>query len=149
MPKEKPMLDQIEKEFEYYRTLKDPAARKAEYHKIDSISFAASKLFVANEYDKLMGALGSKNSNAFTSYDMTVYQEDIPSNQVEAWAKIQSDRFENMVIRGFHTELEAVYEEDNLGLSNDQERAFDTLMFATFRKHPYGLQTTIGNSREP
>ena len=142
--KEKPMLDQIEKEFEYYRTLKDPAARKAEYHKIDSISFEASKLFVANEYDKLMGALGSKNSNAFTSYDMTVYQEDIPSNQVEAWAKIQSDRFENMVIRGFHTELEAVYEEDNLGLSNDQERAFDTLMFATFRKHPYGLQTTIG-----
>ncbi len=142
--KEKPMLDQIEKEFEYYRTLKDPEARKVEYHKIDSISFAASKFFVANEYDKLMGALGSKNSNAFTSYDMTVYQEDIPSNQIEAWSKIQSDRFENMVIRGFHTELEAVYEEDNLGLSNDQERAFDTLMFATFRKHPYGLQTTIG-----
>ncbi|MDD3910936.1 MAG: insulinase family protein [Bacteroidales bacterium] len=142
--KEKPMLDQIEKEFEYYRALKDPAARKAEYHKIDSISFAASKLFVANEYDKLMGALGSKNSNAFTSNDMTVYQEDIPSNQVEAWAKIQSDRFENMVIRGFHTELEAVYEEDNLGLSDDQGRAYDTLMFSLFKNHPYGLQTTIG-----
>jgi len=31
--KEKPMLDQIEKEFEYYRALKDPAARKAEYHR--------------------------------------------------------------------------------------------------------------------
>ncbi len=46
-----------------------------------------------------------------------VYQEDIPSNQIENWAKIQADRFENNVIRGFHTELEAVYEEKKTCLS--------------------------------
>ena len=58
-----------------------------------------------------MAAIGSSGSNAYTWYDQTVYQEDIPSNQIENWAKIQADRFENNVIRGFHTELEAVYEE--------------------------------------
>ena len=42
---------------------------------------------------------------------MTVYVEDIPSNQVDNWARIQADRFRNPVIRGFHTELETVYEE--------------------------------------
>ena len=37
--------------------------------------------------------------------------EDIPANEVDNWARIQADRFQNMVIRGFHTELEAVYED--------------------------------------
>ena len=141
---EKPYLDQIQEEFEKYRTLTDPEERKAQYAKIDSISYAASEYFIGNEYDKIMAAMGAQGSNAFTSFDMTVYTEDIPSNQVEAWAKVQSDRFKNMVIRGFHTELEAVYEECNLGLSNDGGNAVDTLLFAMFDKHPYGEQTTIG-----
>ena len=141
---EKPYLDQICEEFEKYRTMTDPEERKAQYAKIDSISYAASEYFIGNEYDKIMAQMGAQGSNAFTSFDMTVYTEDIPSNQVEAWAKVQSDRFKNMVIRGFHTELEAVYEECNLGLSNDGGNAVDTLLFAMFDKHPYGEQTTIG-----
>lgn len=58
-----------------------------------------------------MAAIGATGTNAYTSYDQTVFEEDIPSNQVENWAKIQADRFQHPVIRGFHTELEAVYEE--------------------------------------
>ena len=141
---EKPYLDRITEEFEKYRTLTDPEERKAQYALIDSLSYEASQYFIGNEYDKIMAQMGAKGSNAFTSFDMTVYTEDIPSNMVEAWAKIQSDRFKNMVIRGFHTELEAVYEECNLSLSNDGGNAVDTLLFAMFDKHPYGLQTTIG-----
>lgn len=141
---EKPYLDQIEAEFEKYRTLTDPEERKAQYAVIDSLSYAASEYFIGNEYDKIMAAMGAKGSNAFTSFDMTVYTEDIPSNQVEAWAKVQSDRFQHLVMRGFHTELEAVYEECNLGLSDDGGNAIDTLFFALFDKHPYGEQTTIG-----
>ena len=57
-----------------------------------------------------MSIIGASGSNAFTSSDMTVYQEDIPSNQIENWAKIEADRFIHPVIRGFHTELETVYE---------------------------------------
>lgn len=53
---------------------------------------------------------------------MTVYTEEIPSNQIDNWAKIQSDRFANAVIRGFHTELETVYEEYNMSLTSDQRQ---------------------------
>ena len=141
---EKEYLDKIEEEFEKYRTLTDPEERKVQYAIIDSLSYAASEYFIGNEYDKMMAAMGAKGSNAFTSFDMTVYTEDIPSNQVEAWAKVQSDRFQNLVMRGFHTELEAVYEECNLGLSDDSGNAIDTLFFSLFDKHPYGEQTTIG-----
>ncbi len=141
---EKPLLDDITKRYEEYRQIKDPALRKQKYHEIDSVSQLAAKYFIPNEYDKLMATIGANGTNAFTSYDVTCYTEDIPSNEIENWAKIQSDRFQNMVIRGFHTELEAVYEEYNIGLSSDDNKCFDALMAKAFHNHPYGTQTVIG-----
>ena len=141
---EKPLLDSIRALFEVYRTKTDPAERIALYHKIDSISYEASKIAIPNEYDKLMSIIGSRGSNAYTSDDVTCYVEEIPSNQLENWAKIEADRFKNCVFRGFHTELEAVYEEKNMGLTDDSEKAFDALSAMLFPNHPYGTQTVIG-----
>lgn len=141
---EKPLLDAIEQQFEIYRKTTDEAERKAIYHTIDSLSYEASKYAIPNEYDKLMAAIGSTGSNAYTWYDQTVYQEDIPSNQIENWAKIQSDRFENNVIRGFHTELEAVYEEKNMSLTRDNSKVQEAIFSSLFPKHPYGTQTVLG-----
>ena len=145
--KEAPLLDEIEQRYEKYRKLTDPAARKQAYHEIDSVSQLAARYNIPNEYDKLMASIGSEGSNAYTSNDVTCYVEDIPSNEVENWAKIQSDRFQNMVIRGFHTELEAVYEEYNIGLANDGEKEWDALNAKLFPTHPYGTQTTIGTQQ--
>ncbi len=141
---EAPLLDEIEQRFEAYRQLTDPAARKQAYHEIDSVSQLAAKFNIPNEYDKLMALIGSDGTNAYTSFDQTVYVENIPSNEIENWARIQADRFQNMVIRGFHTELEAVYEEYNLYLSDDGEKMLNALLFKLFPGHPYGTQTTIG-----
>lgn len=134
---EKPLLDQITELYETYRKTTDESERKAIYHQIDSISYEASSYFIPNEYDKLMAHIGAKGSNAFTSYDQTVYTEDIPSNEVENWAKIQSDRFKNMVLRGFHTELEAVYEEFNKYLNSDWDHLSDAMFGALTPTHPY------------
>ena len=141
---EKPMLDAIDSLFEVYRTKTDPAERLALYHEIDSISYEASKIAIPNEYDKLMTIIGSEGTNAFTSNDVTCYVEDIPSNRIEQWAEIEADRFKNCVFRGFHTELEAVYEEKNMSLSDDFEKALDAVDSMLYRKHPYGTQTVIG-----
>lgn len=141
---EKPLLDAIEQQFEVYRVTTDPVQRKAIYHVIDSLSLEASKLSIPNEYDKLMAAIGASGTNAWTSYDETVYTENIPSNQIENWAKIQADRFENNVIRGFHTELETVYEEMNMYSSYDSEKILDKTMELLFPKHPYGQHSVIG-----
>ncbi|MCQ2156317.1 MAG: insulinase family protein [Bacteroidales bacterium] len=134
---EKPMLDTIEALFEVYRRTEDPAERKALYARIDSISYEASKLAVPNEYDKLMASLGSNGSNAFTSQDVTCYTENIPSNQLELWAEAQADRFQNCVLRGFHTELETIYEEFNMSDSRDFSKAVDAMLEGLFEKHPY------------
>ena len=141
---EAPLLAEIEQRYEAYRKLTDSAARKKAYHEIDSVSQVAAQYFIPNEYDKLMAAIGAEGSNAYTSNDVTCYTEDIPSNEIDNWAKIQADRFQSMVIRGFHTELEAVYEEYNIGLSSDQRKLFATISKMLWPTHPYGLQTTIG-----
>lgn len=135
---EKPLLDSIEALFEVYRIETDSIKRKQIYHQIDSISYEASKISIPNEYDKLMAAIGAEGCNAFTDWDRTCYQEDIPSNQLENWLKIQADRFENPILRGFHTELETVYEEYNMYASQDDEKANVALMSALFPGHPYG-----------
>ena len=141
---EAPLLADIEQRYEKYRLMTDPEQRKQAYHEIDSVSQLAAKYFIPNEYDKLMAAIGAEGTNAYTSNDVTCYTEDIPSNEIENWAKIQSDRFQNMVIRGFHTELEAVYEEYNIGLTSDSRKLFATISKMLWPNHPYGLQTTIG-----
>ena len=141
---EQPLLDTIEARYEHYRTVTDPALRKQLYHEIDSISQLAAQYNIPNEYDKLMAGIGGIGTNAYTSTDVTCYTEDIPANEVDRWARIQSDRFRNMVIRGFHTELEAVYEEYNIGIAKDQWKFFDAMNAKMFPTHPYGTQTTIG-----
>ena len=141
---EKVLLDDIEARYEKYRTLTDPEERRIAYHEIDSVSQLAAQYFIPNEYDKLMSAIGAEGTNAYTSEDVTCYTEDIPSNEVENWAKIQADRFQNMVIRGFHTELEAVYEEYNIGIAQDSRKAWEALSAMLYPTHPYGTQTTIG-----
>ncbi len=141
---EKPMLDEIEALFETYRKTTDEAERAVLYRQIDSISYEASKIAIPNEYDKLMAAIGANGSNAYTASDMTVFVEDIPANEVENWAKIQADRFQHPVIRGFHTELETVYEEKNMSLTKDGRKVFEQMMAALFPHHPYGTQTVLG-----
>jgi len=146
--KEKPLLDSITDLFEQYRLLKDEKERKAMYHRIDSISGLASHYAIANEYDKLMASIGSKGSNAYTSQDVTCYEEDIPNNEIENWAKIQSDRFRDNVIRGFHTELEAVYEEKNISLTKDFRKVTEKTFANLFPHHPYGTQTVLGTQEQ-
>lgn len=142
--KELPYLNDIERRYEAYRKVTDPAERKRLYHQIDSVSQIAAQYNIPNEYDKLMSSIGAEGTNAYTSNDVTCYVEDIPSNEVDNWARIQSDRFQNMVIRGFHTELEAVYEEYNISLAKDSRKEWAAYNAKMYPGHPYGMQTTLG-----
>ena len=142
--KEQEQLKKIEALYEVYNHTTDPAKRKQIYHEIDSVSYEASKYAIPNEYDKMMSMIGAQGTNAFTSNDMTVYQEDIPSNELERWLMIEGERFANPVFRLFHTELEAVYEEKNMNMANDSRTAYEQMNLALFPNHPYGTQTTIG-----
>ncbi|RYD85414.1 MAG: insulinase family protein, partial [Verrucomicrobiaceae bacterium] len=122
----------------------DEAKRKEIYKQIDKTSGEAAKFAIANEYDKMMGAMGAKGTNAFTSFEQTVYTEDVPSNAIDKYLAVQAERFRAPVLRIFHTELEAVYEEKNRGLDNDGRKVIEKMFETMFPNNNYGKQTTIG-----
>jgi len=135
---EKFYLTMISDLFEQHRATDDSATKKVIYKKIDSVSQIAASFVAANEYDKLVSSLGAKRTNAGTSYEQTVYVNDIPSNEFEKWLELESERFNEMVLRLFHTELETVYEEFNMYQDMDWSRVNKALMKGLFPNHPYG-----------
>jgi predicted Zn-dependent peptidase len=142
--KEEPLIGAISDKYEVYRKTKDDATRKKIYHQIDSLSGVAATFAIANEYDKLCSSMGLKGTNAFTSFEQTVYVNDVPSNEIENWLSLEAERYRKPVLRLFHTELEAVYEEKNRGLDSDGSKVFEALFEGLFQHHTYGTQTTIG-----
>ncbi|MCA0931947.1 insulinase family protein [Lutimonas saemankumensis] len=143
---EKKLIAEISDLYEKHKAEPDLAKKLAIYREIDSISYIASGYAVANEYDKMVSLLGASGTNAHTWYEETVYKNKIPANELEKWASLESERFGKLVLRLFHTELEAVYEEFNRGQDNDGRKAHYAKMEALFPTHPYGQQTTIGTS---
>ncbi|MDR2056823.1 MAG: insulinase family protein [Dysgonamonadaceae bacterium] len=134
---EKSLLDSIFDLFELHKKTESAQERKEIYKQIDAVSNEASKYAISNEYDKLTGALGASGTNAFTSYDMTAYVNEIPSNKLEPFLKLEFERFTNMQLRLFHTELETVYEEFNRSQDNGFSLIWEKGFGGLFEKHPY------------
>jgi len=69
---------------------------------------------VKDEFDKIYSAAGGTGMNAFTSYDLTFYFINVPSNKFELWAWMESDRLDGSVFREFFSERDVVHEERRL-----------------------------------
>jgi zinc protease len=144
--KEKVFIAQISDLYELHRAEKDVAKKEKIYRKIDSVSFIASKFAIANEYDKMISSIGATGTNAHTWFEETVYKNKIPANELDKWLVVESERFSKLVLRLFHTELEAVFEEFNRGQDNDFRKSYAAMLEGLFPTHPYGQQSTIGTS---
>jgi predicted Zn-dependent peptidase len=142
--KEEVLIKEISDLYEAHKAETDPEKKKEIYKKIDSVSYAASQISIANEYDKMVSSLGAEGTNAFTSTEQTVYVNTIPSNELEKWLTIESERFSKLVLRLFHTELEAVFEEFNRGQDSDGRKQYTAVLEGLYPTHPYGTQSTIG-----
>jgi predicted Zn-dependent peptidase len=141
---EKPHLDRITALYEQHFHETDPAKRKAIYEEINQENQLASQYEIPNEIDKLYKAIGEEGLNAHTGREGTVFEVNLPSNRLEQWAVIESERFQHPVFRLFQPELEIVYEEKNRTLDNKDEIIVDAVNKLLFKQHPYGQQTTIG-----
>jgi predicted Zn-dependent peptidase len=141
---ESQMLQEISDLYEAHKKETDLEKRAALYRKIDEISNKAATIVAPNEYDKLASALGAKGTNAYTWVEQTVYVNDIPSNELERWMRLESERFSMVALRLFHTEMETVYEEFNISQDRDIRNAMKALNKTIFPTHPYGTQTTLG-----
>ncbi|MDW5288416.1 M16 family metallopeptidase [Formosa sp. PL04] len=144
--KEQVYIQQISDLYEAHRAETDEAKKLEIYKKIDEVSLEASNYAVANEYDKMVSGMGATGTNAHTWFEETVYKNKIPANELKKWLTLESDRFSKLVLRLFHTELEAVFEEFNRSQDNDGRKVYSAMLDGLFPTHPYGQQHTIGIS---
>ncbi|MHC4167978.1 MAG: M16 family metallopeptidase [Planctomycetota bacterium] len=99
----------------------------------------AQEYLVHDEYEEVFSREGSAGFNAYTSQDATQYIVSLPSNKVELWMMMESDRFANPVLREFYKEREVVMEERRLGVeSQPVGRLLEEFMAAAYKAHPYG-----------
>jgi predicted Zn-dependent peptidase len=135
---EKVFLDSIDLMYDKLHETTDVAARQAIQQKINVLSQKSADYAIPNEVDVILTQMGGKNLNAGTSYDMTVYYNMFPSNQISKWMDVYVERFRNPVFRLFQSELETVYEEKNM-YGDSPINAFQEYLFKeTFGDHPYG-----------
>ena len=143
---EEPLIAEISDLYELHRAEKDPDKKEEIYRKIDSISYVASKYAIPNEIVKMQSSIGATGTNAHTNYEETVYHNKIPANELGKFLTLEKERFGKLVLRLFHTELEAVYEEFNRIQDSDGWKMYLSKLDGLYPTHPYGQQSLIGTS---
>ncbi|MHC4545376.1 MAG: M16 family metallopeptidase [Planctomycetota bacterium] len=99
----------------------------------------AQQYMVHDEYEEVYKHAGSVDFNAGTSWDFTQYIVSLPSNKVELWMLMESDRFCNPVIREFYKERDVVMEERRLSIeTRPQGRLIEEFLAVAYKAHPYG-----------
>ena len=90
---------------------------------------------VKDEFDQVYTKAGGSGMNAFTTYDLTCYFITVPSNKLELWAWMESDRLHDSVFREFYSERDVVHEERRLRTDSTPtgkfEEQFDSMFWAS------------------
>lgn len=99
---------------------------------------AADEYVVSNEFGRILENNGAGALNAFTNSDSTGYFYSLPSNRLELWAYLESERFLHPVMREFYKERNVVMEERRMRTdSNPVGRLLEQFVAASFIAHPY------------
>lgn len=99
---------------------------------------AAQRYVVPNEFTRVIEQNGAVGFNAQTSLDSTEYFYSFPSNRIELWFLLESQRFARPVFREFYKERDVVMEERRMRIeSNPQGKLLETFLAAAFEAHPY------------
>jgi predicted Zn-dependent peptidase len=105
---------------------------------LDDLREQAKQYVVNNEYFDMMMREGDAGVNAGTGVDATHYTNSLPSNRLEYWMSITSDRFLNPVFREFYKEKDVVMEERRLRTETQPiGRLIEDFLATTFKAHPY------------
>lgn len=108
-------------------------------HFFEHMMFNGSKHYGPKMFDRTMEANGGSN-NAYTSSDVTVYQDWFPASSLETIFKLESDRIAHLTIdpKMVESERGVVLSERSTGLENSNVRMLmEDLNSVAFSAHPY------------
>jgi zinc protease len=108
-------------------------------HFFEHMMFNGAKKYGPGQFDKTMEAAGG-NNNAYTSNDVTVYQDWFPNSALELILDLEADRVRDLALdpKIVESERQVVYSERRLRVDNDNFGLLEEqLEAATFLAHPY------------
>jgi predicted Zn-dependent peptidase len=148
--KEKVALQKVEETYTAYeaervkRVGQDPLKLKQLQEAWQAAIKDADQYVIKNQFGEIIESHGGVGLNAFTSYDETGYMYSLPSNQLELWAALESDRFKDPVMREFYKERNVVMEERRMRTdSRPTGRLLEQFLGTAFMANPYH-RPTIG-----
>ena len=99
---------------------------------------AAQQYVIPNEYPQIIEMNGGEGLNAETSMDATQYFYKFPSNRLELWFLLESERFYSPVFREFYKERDVVREERRMRVESEPQGLLqESFLAAAFEAHPY------------
>ncbi len=121
----------------------DPANRSAEHSaliaRFDALLEAQRELVVKDEFSQIYTTNGGSGMNAGTTNDFTIYFINVPSNKLELWFWMESDRLASPVFREFYAERDVVREERRLRTDSTPTGKLDEQLESMFwQSSPYG-----------
>lgn len=138
---EKGLLDQLDRLAEQIQAAK-AAGKEAEAAKLqeefENVQAEAASLVKQNEIGQIVEQAGGVGLNAATSADATVYFYSFPSNKLELWMSLESERFLDPVFREFYKEKDVILEERRLRTDNSPiGKMIEVFLDTAFKVHPY------------
>ena len=98
----------------------------------------ASKYVKQNQYGEIVDTAGGVGLNAATSADYTSYFYSFPSNKLELWMSLESERFLEPVFREFYKEKQVILEERRLRTDNSPiGTMIEEFLDTAYTTHPY------------
>ncbi|HUP65994.1 MAG TPA: pitrilysin family protein, partial [Thermoanaerobaculia bacterium] len=153
-PAERAALAVVEETYQAYDAARrDPMGRNAEeVARLEAAWKAAiekaNEFVEGNEFSRIVDRAGGAGMNAFTSADETGYFYSLPSNRLELWAYLESERFLRPVMREFYKERDVVMEERRMRTESQPiGRLLEQFISTAFTAHPYG-QPVVGWSSD-
>lgn len=133
----------------------EKSGRSGFAHFFEHLMFEGSKYIKRGEFDKYLSAVGG-NNNAYTTFDRTLYYENLPSNQLELGLWLESERMlhAKVDIEGVETQREVVKEERRSRYENQpygrwQEEIFKRVMKGTpYETTPIGTMGDLNAAEE-
>lgn len=147
-PAEKAALDQVERVYDRLDQVRrdaldhhrdpDPKQIAGIQAELQTAMDKANSYVIPNEFDRIVEGNGGVGMNAATSEDSTNYFYNFPSNRIELWFLLESQRFLAPVFREFYKERDVVHEERRMRTeSSPQGLLIEALTSTAFAAHPY------------
>lgn len=138
---EQPILDEMDAVFDQLLVAEaDGQTEAAEALKLqlEDLRQQAATYVIQNQYGQIIDQAGGVGLNATTGADATRYFYSLPSNKLELWMSLESERFLEPVFREFYEEKEVILEERGLRVDNDPiGKLVEVFLEEAFEQHPY------------